>query len=209
MTFNYNCFFVWKLLHLDKLYGLHVASGSLHKTYDLMKNYPRQFVNIRERINLQYQLYLFNIDQYLPPLFKDSNFFLDFQTIIFKKNFTHLKIINHLWVIETWIETILLILFYLKSISKIINSGLINFWINQFNLKKFKNHVKQDHFNQKDLFEELILAQLFYVFEAYYFGIIICFITFLLEIYFYQEFSRGIDWINKFFPLVLKVSFQK
>ena len=63
--------------------------------YEQIQRYPRKYVNVKERINLKYILSLYKIPQYLPPESMDSNFFLDFQAIVFKKIFTHMKIINH------------------------------------------------------------------------------------------------------------------
>ena len=76
-------------------YGVKViASGLPDEVYELMSKYPGKFVNIRERTTLQYELYKHNVAQYLPPSFKDSDFFMDIQAICFKKNFTYVEFFN-------------------------------------------------------------------------------------------------------------------
>ena len=54
---------------------------------DIMQKNPYQYVNIRERISMQYSISKFKVQQYLPPSFKDSNFFVDLQAMIFKTGF--------------------------------------------------------------------------------------------------------------------------
>ena len=62
--------------------------------YKFMSENPRKYITIRERINLQHELLKHNVAQYLPPSFKDSDFFLDIQAVCFKKNYRHLEIFN-------------------------------------------------------------------------------------------------------------------
>ena len=62
-----------------------------------------------------------------------------------------------------------------------INSGLIKFWLNQFNFRKFKGLVNLGQIILHKEFEGLNLVQLFYVFRAYFYGISISLILFVLE----------------------------
>ena len=62
-----------------------------------------------------------------------------------------------------------------------INSGLIKFWLNQFNLKKFKRIIDHVQLILHQQFEELNLVQLFYAFRAYIYGILISLTLFVSE----------------------------
>ena len=51
----------------------------------MLKTEPKQYSLILERMAMQYYLFLFDIHQYLPPSYKDSNFFLDIQGVAMQK----------------------------------------------------------------------------------------------------------------------------
>ena len=81
-------------MNLEGLDGLQVFVGENDDIYDMMSKNPGKYVNIRERTNLQYELYKHNVAHYLPPSFKDSDFFLELDAICFKKNFAYVEIFN-------------------------------------------------------------------------------------------------------------------
>ena len=54
---------------------------------DLMQKHPDQYVKIMEKISMQYSISLHKIQQYVPSSYKDSNFFVDLQAMIFKTGF--------------------------------------------------------------------------------------------------------------------------
>ena len=63
-----------------------IVSNWLKDVFGKLKTEPKQYSLILERIAMQYYLYFFNIPQYLPPSYKDSNFYLDKHAVAMRKN---------------------------------------------------------------------------------------------------------------------------
>ena len=68
------------------------------------------------------------------------------------------------------------------SLSVMRYSGLINYWINEFIQMKFGNLYLRDHSVENEDSADLSLAQMLYLFEAYYRGIIACIILIVFEL---------------------------
>ena len=63
-----------------------MKSESLNNTIQLLTNQPHSYTKIVNRLRYSVVIKKLNISHYLPPTYKDSNFFIDLISIIFPKN---------------------------------------------------------------------------------------------------------------------------
>ena len=57
----------------------------MNEYFQILKAHPRDYSTIMEPMILEYNIQMMNIQQYLPPSYKDCNFFLDIQGLIMEK----------------------------------------------------------------------------------------------------------------------------
>ena len=62
-----------------------IVSNGMKDVISMLKAEPKQYSLIQERMLMQYYIYHFDIPQYLPPSYKDSNFYLDIQGVAMQK----------------------------------------------------------------------------------------------------------------------------
>ena len=67
-----------------------------NEIFGLMKLEPKRYSMIFERMVIQYFLIMFNIKQYLPPSYLDSNFFMVIFGIVLQKK-SDLKFAINKW----------------------------------------------------------------------------------------------------------------
>ena len=72
---------------------------SLDDNIQTLLTHPKEYSTIMERWTLQFAISMFKIAQYLPPVEKDSNIYLDMQAIILEKDSEFEFIINRMYVI--------------------------------------------------------------------------------------------------------------
>ena len=61
---------------------------------NLKQKTPDKYVTIRGRTGMQYSINKYGIKQYVPPSYKDSNFFINLQAMIFKTGFKFENTVN-------------------------------------------------------------------------------------------------------------------
>ena len=76
------------------------TATSLDDYVQTLITHPKEYSTIMERYILQFEISMFKIAQYLPPVEKDSNIYLEMQAIVLEKNSALEFIINRMYVIN-------------------------------------------------------------------------------------------------------------
>ena len=144
----------------------------------IKSKHPHAFVS--SKFNLLYKIMISPPNSfYLPPQSEDSTFLVDIITMVMRKKFLYIKQFNNLWVYKQ----LLLIKFFLFSISHMISSGMFDYWqSNQFNrIKKFKKKLDQNEIDYS--FKPLSNFHLQSAYYLFLFGICISILSIFTEIY--------------------------